>query len=178
MDQLGCCSAPPDSGGHHPGWHVGQDDRIGADPRAVTDDDRTQNFGASSDPDPVADARLTRAGTGVAEGDALIDDEVLAGYYFVADNDSYGMDDRQSWTQPRGGVDLCAGGTDARCLEPKGQWAEPLVPAPRGGTVGHHCADAWIQREADEGADQHAGRGLAPCSRHVTQVFDERGHRS
>ena len=39
-------------------------------------------------------SRLIRAGTGVAEGDALVDDEVLAGYYFVADNDPHALDNR------------------------------------------------------------------------------------
>ena len=106
----------PDAGGHSAGRHVGQHDRIGADPRVITDGHRSEHLGPGTDSHVVADAGLAIPFAGVSEGHPLVDDEVVTRFHLMADDDAHGVDDGEAGTDAGIGVDFDSGRTDAARL--------------------------------------------------------------
>ena len=77
--------------------HVVDDDRVGADLRAVADPDRPEQLGAGADRHVVLDRRVALAGreAGAAERHALVDRHVLADLGRLADHDAHPVVDEQ-----------------------------------------------------------------------------------
>ena len=91
--------------------HVVDDDRVGADLRAVADPDRPEQLRPRADRHVVLDRRVALAGreAGAAERHALVERHVLADLGGLADHDAHAVVDEQPVADVGGRVDLDPG---------------------------------------------------------------------
>ena len=87
------------------GRHVGDDDRAGPDPRALADVDGADQLGVRADDDAIVEGRvaLLVEPAGAAEGDALVEHDVVADLGRLADDDAHAVIDEQPFADPAAG---------------------------------------------------------------------------
>src|SRR5665647_441547 len=158
-------------GGDSPGRNVLDDNGVGADLHVVSDVHGTEDPGAGTDGDVVADRRMTLDALHrtTAEGDAVVHQYVVAYLGSLADDHTHAVVDEEAPTDLRAGVDLDAGDRPRELgQQPSSQAATGLGPQAVREPVHPDGMQPWGgQRHLETGV-----HGRVPLDRRVQILTD------
>ena len=142
------------------GRDVAEDDRAGTDAGAFADDDVAEDVGVVADEDSVAEGGVAFASglAGAAEGDGLVQRDVVADDGGFADDDADAVVDEEAAADLGGGVDLDSGPEAGALGAEAGEQLEVVAPEPVLDVVGPDGVEAGI---AENHHEPRGGGGIA-----------------
>ena len=136
-------------------------DRVGADLRALANLDRAQHLRSGTDDDARADGRMALAGgpgrrIGAAQGDMLIDGDIVADFGALADH-AEAVIEKEALSDPGARVDVDRGQEAREMVDQPREEIEVSLPQPVADPMQAHRPDARIEHDVPA----RAGGGIA-----------------
>ena len=129
--------------------HLAEHHGVGRDPGVVTHPEGPQHLGSAADEHVVSDGGMALAVVlaGAAQGDAMIDQAVVADLGGLADDDAHPVVNDQAAADLGAGVDLNAGDVAGQLGVQAGQEGKVVTVEPVGDAVEDDGVDAGVEEK-------------------------------